>query len=166
MKIVVVGSGAIGSLYGGFLSLLEGNEVALIGRSPHITAVQKEGLKIRGVMGKHHLRIAASEDANSISEADLVIITTKTYDTSQAALSAKHLVDGGAYVLIIQNGLGTEEQVAKVLGTRRVLRATTCMGALQEEPGIVEATGCGLTEVGSHYDENMDFVETVANMLD
>lgn len=165
MKIVVVGSGAIGSLYGAFLSRLEENEVFLIGRSPHITAVHERGLKIKGVMGEHHLHIAASEDAGSISEADLVIITTKTYDTVPAAISAKHLIDGGAYVLLIQNGLGTEEQVAEILGTTRVLRATTCMGALQNEPGVVEATGCGLTEVGSHFEENGDFVETITDML-
>lgn len=165
MKIVIVGSGAIGSLYGAFLSRVDNNEVILIGRSPHITTVQKNGLRVKGVMGEHHLHIRASEDAGDVSEGDLVIITTKTYDTIPAALSAKHIVDQGAYVLLIQNGLGTEMQVAEVLDTTRVLRATTCMGALQDEPGIVEVTGYGLTEVGSHYEENQSFVETITDML-
>ena len=165
MKIVIVGSGAIGSLYGAFLSRVEGNDVVLIGRNPHITTIKEKGLTIKGVMGEYHLDIEASEDAKSIRAADLVLITTKTYDTIAAALSAKHLAESGAYFLLIQNGLGTEARVAEALGTTRVLRATTCMGALQTEPGTVEATGCGLTEVGSHYEENAAFVETITQML-
>jgi 2-dehydropantoate 2-reductase len=165
VKIVIVGSGAIGSLYGAFLSRVEGNDVVLIGRNPHITTIKEKGLTIKGVMGEYHLDIEASEDAQSIRAADLVLITTKTYDTIAAALSAKHLAESGAYFLLIQNGLGTEERVAEALGTTRVLRATTCMGALQTEPGTVEATGCGLTEVGSHYEENAGFVETITQML-
>ncbi len=165
MKIVIVGSGAIGSLYGGILSRLEDTEVTLVGRSPHITAVEERGLTLLGVMGEYHLDMCATEKAADVTEADLVIITTKTYDTVQAALSAKHLVDAGAYVLLIQNGLGTEEQVAEALGTTRVLRATTCMGALQNEPGTVEATGCGLTEIGSHYEDNFAFVEKITDMF-
>ena len=165
MKIVVVGSGAIGSLYGAFLSRSKENEVILVGRKPHIAAIQSHGLKIEGVMGDHLFQLNAICHAREVSEADLVIVTTKTYDTVTAAHSAKHLIDAGAYVLLIQNGLGTEELVAKELSTTKVLRATTCMGALQDSPGVVQATGCGLTEIGSRYIENYPLVEKLTNML-
>jgi 2-dehydropantoate 2-reductase len=103
--------------------------------------------------------------ASDVDEADLVIVTTKTYDTVTAAKSAKHLIDSGASILLIQNGLGTEELVAKALKTTKVLRATTCMGALRSSPGIVTATGCGLTEIGSRYSENLELVETLCKMM-
>lgn len=67
--------------------------------------------------------------------------------------------------MLIQNGLGTEERVAEELHTTRVLRATTCMGALRIGPGIVEATGCGLTELGSRYPENYAYVLELTDML-
>jgi len=165
VKVVVVGSGAIGSLYGGFLSTIEGNDVVLVGRAPHVTRIRENGLTIRGVLGEHTFRLEATEDVTEIQEADLVIITTKTYDTIVAAESARHLINKGAYVLLIQNGLGTEELVAKALNTHKVLRATTCMGALQTEPGVVTATGCGLTEIGSRYSENTAMVEEITSML-
>ncbi len=165
MKIVIVGSGAIGSLYGAFLSRFKDNEVILVGRNPHISAIQSNGLKIEGVLGSHLFKLKATSHAQDVKEADLVIVTTKTYDTTIAALSAKHLIDAGAYVLLIQNGLGTEELVAKELKTNRVLRATTCMGALQDSPGVVYATGCGLTEIGSRYAENYPLVEELTSML-
>ena len=165
MKIVIVGSGAIGSLYGAFLSRYKDNEVILVGRNPHIAAIQSYGLKIEGVLGDYLFHLKAINHARDVSAADLVIVTTKTYDTVTAALSAKHLIDAGAQVLLIQNGLGTEEMVATELGTTKVLRATTCMGALQDSPGIVRATGCGLTEIGSRYAENYPLVERISAML-
>jgi 2-dehydropantoate 2-reductase len=165
MKIVVVGSGAIGSLYGAFLSRYEDNEVILVGRNPHISAIQKKGLKINGILGDHIFKLKAMKYASDVESADLVIVTTKTYDTLEAAKSAKHLIDGGASVLLIQNGLGTEEVVARALNTTRVLRATTCMGALRTTPGVVTATGCGLTEIGSRHPENYGLIDELSNMM-
>ncbi|TFG32244.1 2-dehydropantoate 2-reductase [Candidatus Thorarchaeota archaeon] len=165
MKIVVVGSGSIGSLYGAFLSTIEGNEVVLVGRNPHVAAISTLGLRIQGIMGEHTFHLNAVEDASEIDEADLILLTTKTYDTIPAIKTAKHLIDKGAYVMLIQNGLGTEERVAEELNTTKVLRATTCMGALRIAPGIVDATGCGLTELGSRYPENYDYVLKMTDML-
>jgi 2-dehydropantoate 2-reductase len=160
-----VGSGSIGSLYGAFLSRFEDTEVILVGRNPHISAIQSKGLKIKGVLGDHVFKLKAMKDASEVDKADLVIVTTKTYDTLTAAQSAKHLIDAGASVLLIQNGLGTEELVAKDLNTTKVLRATTCMGALRTSPGVVTATGCGLTEIGSRYPENYELVEKLSKMM-
>ena len=165
MKIVVVGSGAIGSLYGAFLSRFEDTEVILVGRNPHVSAIQSNGLKIKGILGDHTFKLKAMKYASDVEEADLVIVTTKTYDTVIAAKSAKHLTDAGASILLIQNGLGTEELVATALNTTKVLRATTCMGALRTSPGVVTATGCGLTEIGSRYPENYKLVERLSKMM-
>jgi len=165
MKIVVLGSGSIGSLYGAFLSTINDNEVILVGRNPHVAAIRTKGLQIKGIMGEHKFHLKAVEDVSKIEEADLILLTTKTYDTIPAIRSAKHLIDKGAYVMVIQNGLGTEERVAEELNTTKVLRATTCMGALRIEPGVVDATGCGLTEIGSRYPENYAYVLNITDML-
>ncbi|MGY5881326.1 MAG: 2-dehydropantoate 2-reductase [Candidatus Thorarchaeota archaeon] len=165
MKIVVLGSGSIGSLYGAFLSTIDDNEVILVGRNPHVAAIRTLGLTIQGIMGEHKFHLNAVEYASEIEEADLILLTTKTYDTIPAIKTAKHLIDNGTYVMLIQNGLGTEERVAEELNTTKVLRATTCMGALRVGPGIVNATGCGLTELGSRYPENYPFVMKITDML-
>ncbi len=165
MKIVVLGSGTIGSLYGAFLSTVNDNEVILVGRNPHVAAIHSKGLQIRGIMGEYTFYLDAVEEATEITDADLILLTTKTYDTIPAIKTAKHLIDKGAYVMLIQNGLGTEERVAEEIHTTKVLRATTCMGALRTEPGIVTATGCGLTELGSRYPENYDYVVKMTDML-
>ena len=165
MKIVVMGSGAIGSLYGGLLSVSQSCEVILVGRQHHVEAVNSQGLKITGVMGDHMVRLRAVESPQMINKADVVLITTKTYDSLEAAKNIKHLVDNGAYVVVIQNGIGTEKQIAEFLETKQVLRATTCMGALITGSGEVFVTGEGITEIGSHFPENKEMVERMRDLL-
>lgn len=165
MKIVVMGSGAIGNLYGGLLKIA-GNDVTLVGREPHINAIVSRGLIIKGVFGNHNVHLEALTSPDTIDSAELILITTKSYDTVSAAGSVQHLVDNGAYVVCLQNGLGTELLVADALKTHRVLRATTCVGALMTDEGEVTATGKGLTEIGSHYHENMEMIGRLAEILD
>ncbi len=160
-----MGAGAIGSLYGGLLSLKYPGSVTLVGRNPLVASVNEGGLILEGVMGEYTIAVRAIEDPSTIKKADYVFITTKTYDTLTAAQSVKHLIDAGAYVIIVQNGIGTELALAEALNTTRVIRATTCMGALMVSPGIVNATGRGITELGSRYPENMETVYKIADLL-
>ncbi len=166
MRIVIMGAGAIGSLYGGLLSFVDGVDVILVGRAPHISQIKAMGLKISGVMGNHVAFPKATDDPLEIPNADIVFITTKSYDTLEATRQIRHLVEGGAHVLVLQNGLGTEKLVENELGVTRILRATTCMGAKLVEPGHVDVTGVGITEVGSHYDDNLETVETIVDLLE
>ncbi|MCF2136080.1 MAG: 2-dehydropantoate 2-reductase [Candidatus Thorarchaeota archaeon] len=164
MHVVIMGAGAIGSLYGGLLSL-SGIDVTLVGRPPHVSRIRSSGLVISGVLGDHTAHPKAIDDPTNIDHADFVFITTKSYDTVAAARAVRHLVDNGAALVVLQNGLGTERLVEQDLGTQRVLRATTCMGAQLVEPGHVHITGTGITEIGSHHDENRALVESVVAII-
>lgn len=164
MRIAIMGAGAIGSLYGGFLKKA-GHDVVLIGRPNHMLSISDSGLKVSGVLGEHTISIEATSNPRDVAAVDYVMITTKTYDTIRAAREAEHLVKTGAKVVVLQNGLGTERQVAKALGTTAVLRATTCFGAEIVTSGAIEVTGTGITEIGSHYDENKSAIHEFAAAL-
>ena len=47
MQIIVLGAGAIGSLYGAKLAAT--NDVILIGRPDHVAAINSHGLRIEGL---------------------------------------------------------------------------------------------------------------------
>jgi 2-dehydropantoate 2-reductase len=82
MNIIIVGAGAIGSLFGALLA--KKNTVVLVGRAPHITTIQRNGLNITG---KTHLhtRLSAVESVKDVSiPANLIILTVKSYDTETA----------------------------------------------------------------------------------
>jgi 2-dehydropantoate 2-reductase len=164
VRVVVMGSGAVGCLYGGLLTL-SGNEVTLVGRERHVESINERGLVLKGVFGDYIVQVKATEDASKIESCDIVLITTKSYDTIAAAKKVQHLADNGASIVCLQNGLGTELMVSETLRSDRVLRATTCIGALVTDDGEVTATGKGLTEIGSHSPANSGLVEQVAEVL-
>ena len=76
MNIVVYGAGAIGSLFGAFLS--KENDVTLVGREEHILAVREKGLRIIGLT---HMNVepktATSEAGTSSTEQELTRILLK-----------------------------------------------------------------------------------------
>ena len=107
MKICIVGTGAMGSIYAGLLSAA-GNEIWAVDRwTDHVEAIRKHGLKIDGKSGDRTVSINATTDITEVGSCDLVIIATKAMDVAQAAESTKALLGQNTDVLTIQNGLGS-----------------------------------------------------------
>lgn len=141
MEILVYGAGALGSLVGGLLA--REHAVTLVGRDPHMRRVREDGLRIEGAI-EAHVHPDALTNGHHRS-ADLALVTTKTYDTTEAA----HALATGEYeaVCSLQNGL-TEERLVAALDAV-VLAGTASYGARFVEPGRVECTGVGEIVVGA-----------------
>nr|MDO8133434.1 2-dehydropantoate 2-reductase [Candidatus Njordarchaeum guaymaensis] len=148
MRLVVLGAGAIGSLLGGLLSEA-GLHVTLIGRLPHVKAIQSKGLHIDGVSGHRTIKVKAGAKPSAIRDkVDIVLCTVKAYDTRQAAIDAKPLIDKECLFLCMQNGLNVENEAAEVLGVTNVARGVTNNGALFVKPGYIKHTGLSDTIIG------------------
>jgi len=134
-KIFVLGAGAIGSIYGAFLS--KGNDITLIGNKAHMDAVSSEGLTISGDINEtFHLK--ADTEIRELPEKTLIILTTKAYDSAKAIEKTKKFLKKDTVILILQNGLGNEETVKRTTGGKaRILRAITTMAAEFFEYGRV-----------------------------
>jgi 2-dehydropantoate 2-reductase len=157
MKILVMGAGAIGSLFGGLLAE-NGNDVILVGRQSHMRRVRESGLKIEGLLNKQIFKNLKAEVnlTNFLKEEfDLILLTVKAYDTKQASTQIKKLVEKKTMVVCLQNGLGVEDEASEVLGKTRVLRAVTFCGAYLDKPGTVRCTGFGETFIGEPYYQNL-----------
>ena len=113
MEVVILGAGAIGSLYGAKLSKF--NDVTLVARKKHADIINKKGLKITGVESKTY-RLKAATRIGKIEKNTLVILTTKVYDNEKAINSIKNLIKKNNIILVLQNGYGSEEVVKKIIG--------------------------------------------------
>jgi 2-dehydropantoate 2-reductase len=135
MKIIVLGAGAIGSLYGA--KLAAANDVILIGRKEHVEAINAHGLRIEGRdAGTVHLH--AATQVEEIAPDTLVILTTKVSDSAAALTPIAPLLRDDTTILCLQNGLGSEEIARQAAGPRAVvLRGITQFGAIFEEPGVI-----------------------------
>jgi len=146
MNIVILGAGAIGSLFGALLS--KKNNVILVGRNPHITAIRKKGLDIKGKT-QLNVKIPSEDSINKVTFLpDILILTVKSYDTDSAISKVKSIIHDDTAVLSLQNGLGNIDKIEKVVDRRQVIAGVTTNGAFFSEPGVVKHTGKGQTILG------------------
>lgn len=132
----------MGSLIGGMLS--SRHEVTLVARPDHVRAIRHCGLHITG-------RTNLTSDVWAMTEAprneqDLVIISTKAYDTASAVRHLRRFW-GSSLFLTLQNGLRNADIVAAKAD--RVVAGTTSHGVTFVRGGIIRHAGLGDTYLGT-----------------
>jgi len=149
MKIAIIGAGAMGCLYGSYLSKGYENVWLLDVWQQHVVKIQSDGLKLVSPLEKFKAHPHATMLASDIQSADIIIIAVKSNDTAEAALLAEFFLKPDSVVLTLQNGLGNTEQLAEVVGLERLIVGMTLMGAKILEPGLVSHTGLKPTHIAS-----------------
>jgi len=115
MKIVILGAGALGTVLGAHLARA-GEDVTLIARGQRAAYLQEHGATITGLVD-FTVPVRVVTDPSQIHNADVLMVTVKTYDMASALASIKHLDVGS--VLSIQNGVLKNEQLAQTFGWGR-----------------------------------------------
>ena len=115
MKIAVVGCGAMGSIYAALFASA-GNEVFVIdANKTHVQAINKQGLRVWGASGDRTVKIEAfTKGQHRI--ADFIIVAVKSADVLAAVPIVQTMINVNTIVLTIQNGLGSSQQLAEVIG--------------------------------------------------
>ena len=123
-RILIVGAGAIGSLYAAHLARVADVWV-LVRREEHARMLNERGIRVTG-RNEFHARLKATTDPHELPEFDFGIVATKASQTREAFAPVAHLFPHGA-VLSAQNGLGSEEIIAELMPSGYVIRGTTFM---------------------------------------
>jgi 2-dehydropantoate 2-reductase len=154
MRVIVVGAGAVGSLFGARLAAA-GHDVLLVGRPAHAAAIRTDGLKLEG-RPESTYRVGAVERLPSHAEADAILLTVKSYDIGTAARAIGEAVRPPVPVLALQNGLGVESLVRDSLraggwpdAASYVVRGINSVPATLVGPGVVRPTGEGEVLLGT-----------------
>src|SRR6185369_7683493 len=98
--ILVAGAGALGTVFGAFLSAA-GHDVTLLGRAAHMDAITASGLEVEGLFGARRVpRLAVATRLEELTPPfDLVLLTVKSFDTApMLAAVAPLLAPAGALV--------------------------------------------------------------------
>ena len=142
MKIGIVGAGAMGSVYGGLFAAA-GHTVWLVDPwREHIEAVRRDGLHVSGASGERTVRPDATTAPGKAGSCDLVVLATKMRDLEAAASSIRPMLGNDTAILAIQNGLGNQDIMARVLGGRDFLVGIAGgFGASNPRPGSVHHNG-------------------------
>lgn len=165
MKIAVIGAGAMGSLYGGYLTKGKENVCLLDHWEEHVNKISLDGLTIMTEAVRFVVRPKASILADKFGLADLVIVCVKSNETEVAAMLAEPLMKPETMVLTLQNGMGNAEILAELLGAERILVGSTLMGAVLLEPGLVMRSEIKNTHIASWTTGNEFWLEKIAEVL-
>lgn len=145
-SIAVAGAGAVGSYFGAMLARAD-QRVTLIGRAPHVAAIERDGLQVHKGGAVEVVRLRASTDLAAVHDADLVLFCVKSTDTEAAGLGIAPHLSPDALVLSLQNGVDNAATLARIVPCPMVPAVVYVATALSA-PGVVEHFGRGDLLIG------------------
>lgn len=141
----ILGAGALGRLWAGYLSL-SGFSVQLLVRRPPtsadclLTPFQGEPIPYRVIFNE----VSACED-QSIHH---LILATKAPDALAALEQFRQKLAPDAVIILLQNGMGAQQKIAEQFDDYAILAACITEGAYLAQPQHVIHAGKGLTRMG------------------
>jgi 2-dehydropantoate 2-reductase len=165
LRIGVVGSGAIGSYYGGKLAAA-GQDVHFLMRGD-LAEVRRRGLHITG--GDADLRIPQINCYNSTEEigpCDLVLIGVKTIANSVLPELVSPLLHARTLLLTLQNGLGNEEFLADHFDAERVLGGLCFICLTRTSRTTIELADVGHVSIGEFARPVSERTREIANVFE
>jgi len=142
-SVVVFGAGPMGGSLGVKLGLAPRSgragrlDVTLVGRRPVVEAVEARGLILRERGYESVAHPVAATSASGVWPCDMTVLSVRAYDVQDAIPVLRERIGETGFLLAMQNGVGSEEQLAEALGCDRVLVGTLTVSVGMEQPGVI-----------------------------
>jgi len=171
MRIVIVGGGAIGRLFGSLLAKAK-NEVTLLDVDADVVdAMQDQGI---GVVASSiddpdmvtPVRVTAITDASLVTGCDLVLLMVKSFATRLATESVAHLINEDCPLLGVQTGLGNIEIMEQIVPRQYILAGFTFMSGTALGTSKVRYGREGKTYIGELDGQVTERVQKIANIFE
>jgi len=141
MRITVIGAGAIGSLYGGWL-ISGGADVAFVARGERHDQVREHGIILSGPAGETaHRAVTVAGDPRDLPPADILLFAVKTYDLVSAARAATGALAPGGLVVGLQNGVDAAATLGASFDAEQVMVGPVYSAAVLGPGGTVRFSG-------------------------
>ncbi|WP_328103266.1 ketopantoate reductase family protein [Peribacillus simplex] len=137
LNIVIIGAGALGSYFGGRLQQA-GQDVQYLVRKNRAKQLKENGISITSPHGNYQFNdLHITEKVSDIEKVDLVILAVKGQHLQGTLTDLKVLVEKGAKVLPLLNGLEHVSILQDELGDEAVLGGSAFIIATLDEKGHV-----------------------------
>ncbi len=145
----ILGTGALGGFYGACLQKA-GLDVHFLLHSDR-EHVSKHGLVIESPDGNFTLpHVRAYGDVSEMPRCDVVAVTMKTTHNHLLPKMLPSVVKDDGVVLVLQNGLGVEEEVAQIVGSQRVMGGLCFICSNKVGPGHIHHLDYRLITLGEY----------------
>lgn len=147
-RILIVGTGALATLFAARLSQALYNVTMLGSWIPAVQALNLHGAKV--LYPDDHVISApvhAVDQPEFAGKFDYILVLVKSWQTENAAKQIKVSLNHSGIALTLQNGIGNDRMLAQEIGEQRVAVGVTTTGSALLEPGIVRFGGSGSVDV-------------------
>lgn len=160
MRYAIVGTGAIGGFYGARLAKA-GKEVHFLLHNDY-RYVKERGLKVISKDGDFALReVNAYDDVNEMPPCDVVIVALKTTKNELLKQLLPPLLKPDTLVLLIQNGIGVEADVAAMIPQVHLAAGLAFICAAKNAPGTIRHLDYGTLNI-ANYNGSEETAQKVA----
>ncbi len=167
MKIAIVGSGAMGSLIGGFLAK-ENKDVILIDSwKEHVEAMNEKGLSMQETNKEEEIvKVKATINPKDAGIVDVIVFLVKGTKTDETMEKILPIMDDNTIVVTLQNGLGNGDKIAKYINEDNVGFGVIDFSAVLAGPGkityqLADAEIACNTHNGKKNDRFTDFIKVL-----
>jgi 2-dehydropantoate 2-reductase len=120
MKILVLGAGALGGYFGGWLAQA-GADVTFLVRPKRKAQLDAHGLIVESEVGALNRRVTSILAADVTPDFDLILFTCKAYDLDTAIAAIRPAMGAATAVLPILNGISHIETLTTAFGASRII---------------------------------------------
>ena len=163
-KILLIGAGAIGSLYAGKLAQA-GAEIHAVCRSDY-EEVKNSGIEIKSLWGdfnfKPHKVLRDVKDFTGI--ADFILIATKVLPEISLPDLIKPALSPQTSIALIQNGIFIEKDLARAFPHHHLLSIIAFVALRKEHPAFVEHDADGRLTLGEYQNPNPKKTDELFNL--
>lgn len=160
LKYAVIGTGALGGFYGGMLAR-SGKDVNFLFNSD-FDYVVANGLKVDSVLGNFHLpHVNAFKQAIDMPVCDVILVCLKTMHNYLLDKILPSITHSNSLVILIQNGLGIEDDIAKKFPLLNVAGGMAFICSNKIGPGHINHLDYGTLILGAYYKDNTKLLQQV-----
>ena len=162
LTYAIVGTGGIGGYYGGCLAKA-GHPVHFLLHSDY-EYVLKNGLKIDSVNGDFHLeKVSAYKNSQDMPKCDVVLVCLKTIQNHILSSILKPLLHEKTVVVLVQNGMGMEQELSEQLPSTSIVGATAFICTTKVGPGHIHHAEYGALTLAKHCGDCDEIVRQIAS---
>jgi len=165
MKVLILGAGAMGCLYGAALHRARCEVVLVDVNRAHLDAINARGLELETRAGTELLPIPARLPEEIAAPVDLVVVFTKTFHTDAALAGIAPAIAPRTWLLSLQNGLGNDRRLSAHATEDRILVGSSSLPSDLVGPGKVRSHGEGGSKLYPAFGADPAFAQEVCALL-
>ena len=164
MKVLIIGAGAMASLFGGRLKAGKGNVTLLNRLNSHVDEINQSGLTIiEKDDNVTNVPLKVIQDISQDDYFDIMLVLIKAHANEAVLKPIKEKISSGTLIITMQNGIGNLETIRKIFPNNSVAVGSAGCGASIENDGTIIHRGWGKNYIG--YPEDLSKKELIEEFL-